>query len=93
MQLTCSKAAVGVAALCHTAESVYTSQPGMLLLQMVIRSPFLLGLTHQTLTTRIQALRAALPSADVQRMAQYSPSLLEVMNQDYPSSICAASAC
>lgn len=86
MQLTCPKAALRVAALHYTAESVCTTQPCMLLLQMVVRSPFLLGLTHQTLTTRIQALRAALPSADVQRMAQYSPSLLEVMHQDYPSS-------
>ena len=37
--------------------------------------------------TRIQALRAALPNADVQRMAHYSPSLLEVMTQDDPGRI------
>ena len=66
---------------------VYKSHPCKLLLQMVVRSPFLLGLSHQTLTTRLQALRAALPKADVQRMAQYSPSLLEVMTQDDPSSL------
>ncbi len=47
-------------------------------LQMVIRSPFLLGLGSQTLVTRFQALQAAFPDADVQRMVEYYPSLLEV---------------
>lgn len=45
---------------------------------MVVRSPFLLGLSCHTLLTRIQALQAACPDADVQRMVEYYPSLLEV---------------
>lgn len=45
---------------------------------MVVRSPFLLGLSCQTLLTRIQALQAACPEAAVQRMVEYYPSLLEV---------------
>lgn len=49
-----------------------------LIMQMVVRSPFLLGLSYQTLTTRIAALQAAFPDADVQRMVEYYPSLLEV---------------
>lgn len=52
---------------------------------MVVRSPFLLGLSQETLTARMQALRSALPDADVQRMAQYSPSLLEVMHPIEPA--------
>ena len=47
-------------------------------LQMVVRSPFLLGLSLQTLTTRVHALESALPTANVQRMVEYYPSLLEV---------------
>lgn len=47
-------------------------------LQMVIRSPFLLGLSSQTLTARFRALQAAFPDANVQRMVEYYPSLLEV---------------
>ena len=71
---------MAVAALCHKHPvSVPKSQPCKVLLQMVVRSPFLLGLSHKTLMTRVQALHAALPNADVQRMAQYSPSLLEVL--------------
>lgn len=54
---------------------------------MVVRSPFLLGLSQETLTARVQALHAALPDADVQRMAQYSPSLLEVTNPVGPESM------
>ncbi len=48
-------------------------------LQMVIRSPFLLGLSSQTLATRFQALQTAFPDANVQRMVEYYPSLLEVI--------------
>lgn len=47
-------------------------------LQMVTRSPFLLGLSSQTLATRFQALQTAFPDANVQRMVEYYPSLLEV---------------
>ena len=53
---------------------------------MVVRSPFLLGLSCQTLLTRVQALQAACPDADVQRMVEYYPSLLEV-------STCCKSGC
>lgn len=54
-------------------------------MQMVVRSPFLLGLSRQTLTARMQALHVAMPHANVQSMAQYYPSLLEVLN---PARIC-----
>ena len=47
-------------------------------LQMVIRSPFLLGLSSQTLAIRFQALQTAFPDANVERMLEYYPSLLEV---------------
>ncbi len=50
----------------------------LMLLQMVIRSPFLLGLSSQTLAIRFQALQAAFPEGNVQRMIEYYPSLLEV---------------
>ena len=50
----------------------------LLSLQMVIRSPFLLGLSSQNLATRFQALQTAFPDANVQRMVEYYPSLLEV---------------
>lgn len=59
---------------------ISTTQTYSLLVQMVVRSPFLLGLSRQTLTARMQALRVAMPRANVQRMAQYYPSLLEVLN-------------
>ena len=49
-----------------------------LAMQMIVRSPVLLGLTHETLTTRMKALEAACPKADVQRMIEHYPSLLEV---------------
>ena len=91
MQPTVPKVTITTALCCrepNNAEPVRTMlMPCELLVQMVVRSPFLLGLSHQTLTARMQALRAALPNADVQRMAQYSPSLLEVTTQDDPSSI------
>ena len=80
--MPCSPAVPNLHAIgmeCRVA--VHTLQPCDLLVQMVVRSPFLLGLSHPTLTARMQALRAALPDADVQRMAQYCPSLLEVWIQ------------
>ena len=52
-------------------------------MQMVVRSPFLLGLSHATLSQRMQALHAALPQADVQRMAEHYPSLLEVSSPSH----------
>ncbi|KAL0041747.1 hypothetical protein WJX79_003202 [Trebouxia sp. C0005] len=45
--------------------------------KMVMRSPFLLGLSSQTLAKRFHALQAAFPEGNVQRMIEYYPSLLE----------------
>ena len=61
-------------------EAVQTPSPLRLVLcvQMAVRSPFLLGLSHETLAARMQALSDALPNADVQSMAENYPSLLEV---------------
>lgn len=90
MQPTVPRITTTVPCCCrdNNAEPVCTIlMPCELLVQMVLRSPFLLGLSHQTLTARMQALRVALPTADVQCMAQYSPSLLEVMNLYDSSSI------
>lgn len=51
----------------------------VVLMQMVVRSPFLLGLSCETLAARMRALSAALPNADMQRMVESYPSLLEVI--------------
>lgn len=53
-------------------------------LQMVMRSPFLLGLSSQTLAKRFHALQAAFPEGNVQRMIEYYPSLLEVNSDPKP---------
>ena len=45
---------------------------------MVVRSPFLLGISTETLVDRFQDLQKELVGADVQRMAEYCPSILEV---------------
>ena len=49
------------------------------LLQMVVRSPFLMGLSPETLQGRMEALQTELADCNVHRMAEYCPSLLEVM--------------
>ena len=54
---------------------------------MVVRSPFLLGMCAETLQLRLQALQAELGSCDVHRMAEYYPSLLQVLPGKLPSAL------
>lgn len=50
---------------------------------MVVRSPFLLGISTETVVDRFQELQRELAGADVQRMAEYYPSILEVSLSDF----------
>lgn len=47
-------------------------------MQVVVRSPFLLGISTATLADRLEELQTELAGSDVQRMAEYCPSILEV---------------
>ena len=54
---------------------------------MVVRSPFLLGISTETVVDRFQELQRELAGADVQRMAEYCPSILEVFLTEHAMQI------